>query len=55
MCICADMAAINFSLMNFKDFTIFMPIFSHTFILVLLEYMYWISGSILFCYCGVLS
>ena len=38
-CIHADMAAINFSLTNFKDFTIFMPIFSHTFILVLLVHV----------------
>ena len=50
----ADMAAINFSLADFNDFTIFMPNFLTYFYISFIEHIYWIAGSILFVDCGVL-
>ena len=58
-CIRANMAAINFSLMDFSDFTIFMLTVLTHFYIKLILYICWIAGSILFgslwCFMLVLS
>ena len=58
-CIRADTAAINFSLTDFSDFTIFMLTFLTHFYIKLILYICWIAGSILFgslwCFMLVLS
>ena len=55
ICVHADTAAINFLLTEFQGFHCIYAYFLHIYILVLLEYMYWILGSIYFVICGVLS